>query len=128
MSATILLALLLATAAAPCSGVDRSLPASLTAAVTPAIIAELHDPGASVMQSFRYGGWAILYVNTAKSDPPFLFYQRDPRLGASVAQWGGAAMASEQAEVERWTLAHASGIPPRLASCFAYHVTQDRDR
>ena len=104
------------------------LPTPLKAAVTPAVDVELHDPTASVMQSFRYGGWTILYVDTVRSDPLFLFYRGDPRRGASVAQWSGAAMASEQAEVERWTLANARGIPPRLAACFAYHVTQDRDR
>ena len=128
MFATILLALLLAVPAAPCDGVDRSLPALHKAAVTQAVAAELHDPTASVMQSFSFGGWTILYADTVKSDPPFLFYRRDPRRAASVAQWSGAAMASEQADVERWTLAHARGIPRRLASCFAYHVTQDRDR
>ncbi len=60
------------------------------------------------------------------SDEEFLFYSHDPLTSAPVTMWSGAAAYFEEHEIKIWTLRNAPGIPPKLASCFAWHVTKDR--
>jgi hypothetical protein len=45
-----------------------------------------------------------------------------------VTEWSGAATVFETSEIEQWILENAPGIPKRLASCFAWHVTLNRDK
>jgi hypothetical protein len=71
----------------------------------------------------RYSDWYIIQAETPASDPPFLFFHGDPMRHKYVALWSGGAMVGEQITIERWVLKNATGIPKKLASCFAYQVT-----
>lgn len=111
----------------PCDGIDRMLTRGQTLQLSKRAAEQFADPGATVDQIFRLGGWSILYVNFTKSDPGFVFYNRDPMNTHYITVWGGAAGYNEEDEMRLWTLQNVHGIPPKLAACFAWHVTKDRD-
>lgn len=117
-----------ASAAPPCDGVDRSLSAEHQAAWAPEIARQLEVKRVEVLQSFRYGGWSIIYVETFVSDEQFLFYAHDPLTSHYVTSWSGAAATFEEDEIGKWVLQNAPKIPLTLAKCFAWHVTNDRDK
>ena len=81
-----------------------------------------------MLQSFRVDGWSIIYVDTHQSDEAFLFYARDPLTSHYITLWSGAAASNEEETIKDWTLKNAPNIPLKLASCFAWHVTKDRDK
>jgi len=113
-------------AASPCDGVDRSLPSERKDALAPVIAKQLSVARVSVNESMRFGGWSIIYVGTYESDDVFLFYAMDPLTVGPVTMWGGVALRSEERTIRIWTIKNAPGIPSKLASCFAWHVTKDR--
>ena len=115
-------------AANPCTGIDRSLTAPQKAAYGRAVASELHVAKVTVLQSFRFAAWCILYVETGNSDETFFFFAGDPTATPFVTRWSGGAAPSEQVDIRAWTVANAAGIPARLAACFAWHVTNDRDQ
>ena len=112
----------------PCDNVDRSLTDASRAAFAPVIAKQIHAQRVDVLQSYRFDGWTILYVNTYDSDETFLVYPHDPLRSRYVTMWSGAAAWNEEQSIKKWTLKNAPGIPPKLASCFAWHVTSDRDK
>ncbi len=112
-----------ASAATPCTGVDRSLTSQQKSAVTPEIAKQLKARNVDVLQSLRVGGWSIFYVDTHQSDEVYVFYVKDPRHSRYITLWSGAARLDEGQEIMSWTLKNAPGIPRNLASCFAWHVT-----
>ncbi|MBV8659184.1 MAG: hypothetical protein JO142_15290 [Burkholderiales bacterium] len=112
--------------ASPCSDVDRSLSAGVKKSLAPHIAKHESFEKVEVLSSFAFGGWHIIEIETYVSDEPYLFYPADPTSSRSVAAWGGAATIFETADVEKWTVENAPGIPPKLASCFAWHVTLNR--
>jgi len=114
--------------ASPCAGVDRTLIDDRKAQLAPIIANQLNIKSVEVLQSYRYRGWYIIYVATPVSDEEFLFYNGEPSLHKYITAWSGAAKMDEGAEIERWVVQHAAGIPQELASCFAYHVTRARDQ
>jgi len=114
--------------ASPCDNVDRNLTYGSKAALAPVIAKQLHTKKIDVLQAFRFDGWTILYVNTHYSDETFLFYPHDPLHTRYVTMWSGAARIDETQNMTDWTLKSAPGIPPKLAGCFAWHVTKDRDQ
>ena len=111
-----------------CDGVNRDLTPHRKAALAPEIAKQLNVKSVDVLQSFRFGTWQIIYVSTEESDPPFLFYSGDPLRTRYVTMWSGAARMDEEQEIRAWTLKNAPGIPRRLASCFAWHVTKAQDQ
>lgn len=113
--------------ASPCNGVDRSLSSNRKLALAPKIAKELYVASVDVLQSFRSHGWSIIYVDTHESDETFLFYPGDPMTARYVTLWGGAATIYEEGEIEKWVLKNVPKIPRKLARCFAWHVTHDRD-
>lgn len=114
--------------ATPCQGVDRDFSKKGKGRLTNAIKKQLRLQAVDVLQIFGSEGWTIVYVDTKVSDEPYLFYSVDPIVARKpVTQWSGAAMIFETSEVERWVLDHAPDIPKRLAACFAWHVTLNRD-
>lgn len=115
-------------AATPCDGVDRTLTNESKATLASAIAGQLRYKRVDVLQSFRDGNWQILYVDTHESDNGFLFYSHDPRRSRYITIWGGVALDDEESAIRRWALKNAPGIPPRLAKCFAWHVTNGRDK
>ena len=112
----------------PCDGVDRDLSDARRAQLAPAIAEQQGLKSVEILQSFSTKGWNIIYVNTHVSDEPFLFYSDNPATSLPVTVWSGAATIMETDEVESWVLKHAPGIPSKLASCFAWHVTLNRDK
>jgi hypothetical protein len=112
----------------PCTGIDRALPAAQLPALDREVAAQMGVQKAAILQSFRLGSWRILYVETYVADEAFLFYPRDPAVAKYATLWAGAAMPTEEASIDQWTLKNAPGIPKALAACFAWHVTQDRDQ
>ncbi len=114
--------------ASPCSGVNRILTEGRKTQLAPVIAKQLNTDSVDVLQSFRYRTWYIIYVDTHISDEAYLFFAADPLNARYVTTWGGGAGTSEEADVGRWVRQNAKGIPGKLASCFAFHVTKDRDQ
>jgi hypothetical protein len=134
---TIMLAFLpvLASAASPCDGVDRRLTNEQKTSWAPVVVRRLAKEfkevpvkNVDLLQSFSLDGWRIIYGQPDRSEPIFLFYAGDPLKGRYVTWWAGAAMVSEEKEMVDWTFKNAPGIPTKLARCFAWHVTNDRDQ
>jgi hypothetical protein len=109
-----------------CSSVDRTLTKERGAALAPAVATHLHAKHAEISQSFRYGGWSILYVSTGEADDAYVFYSADPLQGKFVTLRSGIALEGEEQEIRDWTFKNAPGIPRVLARCFAWHVTKER--
>jgi hypothetical protein len=114
--------------ASPCDTVERSLTDKSKAALSPEIAKQLRAQRVDVLQSFRFEGWTIIYVDSHEADEAFLFYSHDPLHSRYITMWSGAAAINEEQSIRAWTLKNARGIPPKLASCFAWHVTNDRDK
>ena len=111
----------------PCDGIDRSLPQAADSMLDREIAKQLHVAKADLLQSFKSDKWSILYVETHESDEVFLFYAGNPLTRHFVLTWSGAAGIDEEDDTRAWVMKHAKGIPRRLAACFAWHVTKDRD-
>lgn len=135
---TLLICHVIAGKANPCTGVDRSLSANQRENFSPAIEQHLNNQlglkehisiePQDVLQVFRLGHWHIVYVGTHVSDEPYLFYAHEPQKSSSyMTIWAGAAMSDEAPEIRRWLIKNASGIPGKLAKCFAWHVSKNRD-
>jgi hypothetical protein len=112
----------------PCDSVNRGLTYKNKAEWAPVIARQLRAQKVDVLQSFRFESWSIIYVDTHEADEVFLFYSRDPLNSHFVTMWSGAAMSNEEQSIRAWTIKNAPSIPPKLASCFAWHVTSDRDQ
>lgn len=114
--------------ATPCKGVERQLIKNPAPRLASAIAQQLQVKAVDVLQRYRYAGWSIVYVDTHVSDQPYLFYSGDPiQAKHPVTLWSGAATLFETSDIEQWVLQNAPGIPKTLASCFAWHVTLNRD-
>ena len=111
----------------PCTSVSRNVTVERKEALSLAIAKQLGMPDVDALQSFRYGDWSIIYVDTHQSDEVFLFYARDPLTSHYVTTWSGGAARDEEESIRSWVVRNAPGIPAQLASCFAWHVTKDRD-
>lgn len=120
-------AALAARAATPCDGVDHSVTRERSAALASAIAKQENVPRVDVLQSFRFHGWSIIYVETYQSDEVFLFYAHDPLRSHTVTEWSGAARIDEGKMIEKWAEKNALGIPSKLAGCFAWYVTNNRE-
>jgi hypothetical protein len=112
----------------PCNGIDKHLRTEYKQRLNKVIAKKENYKKVEVLEQFFFKNWHIVYINNYVSDEPYLFYASDPTLGAkSITSWSGAATIFETSEIEQWVLKSASGIPPKLASCFAWHVTLNRD-
>ncbi|MBI3480880.1 MAG: hypothetical protein HY016_11090 [Nitrosomonadales bacterium] len=113
--------------ASPCDGVDRSLSSKRKSVLAHKIATELNVSTVDVLQSFKSHGWSIIYIDTHESDEAFLFYPSDPLSSGYITSWGGVASIYEEQQIKEWILKNAPKIPLKLANCFAWHVTHDRD-
>ncbi|MGZ3771471.1 MAG: hypothetical protein ACXVCP_09120 [Bdellovibrio sp.] len=116
----------------PCSEINRTLAdkdkLNLAATIADQLKKDFKNvKNVEVLQSYQYENWRIIYVATHVSDAPFLFYSGDPKINSYVTLWSGGAKRSEEEDIYRWVLSHAKGIPSKLARCFSWHVTNDRD-
>ena len=112
----------------PCDGVNRSLTDARKLQLGQAIARQKKLKAVDVYQSFSDDGWSIIYLGTHVSDNGYFFYSSEPLLAAHpINVWGGAAMAFETTEIAKWVSGNVKGIPERLAKCFAWHVTLNRD-
>jgi len=119
-----LLAAAFSVAAAPCSGIDRSLPEADRARLAPLVAAQLNVPSADVLSRFRSGRWSIVYVDTHAADAAYLFFDGDPAERHFITLWSGAAAPFERSRVLAWVTKNAPGIPDHLAGCFASQVSE----
>jgi hypothetical protein len=117
----------LAASASPCDAVDRALTDARKIELAPVIAKQIKVRSVDVLQSYRDESWHIIYVNTHVSDNAFIFFKSDPLKSQYLVAWGGQARPDEEADIAKWTRSKAKGIPPKLAKCFAWHVTKDRD-
>ncbi len=95
--------------------------------MAPAIAKQLHVKSVDVLQSFQEGIWSIFFVDSHESDNAYVFYAHDPLKSRYITLWGGVATSDEEKAIKAWTLKNAPGIPQRLATCFAWHVTKERE-
>jgi len=116
------------TLASPCSAVSQKLTTAQKVAWAPVLAQQLKTSSASVQQVFSFANWHIIYVETFDSDSPFLFFKGEPVRTHFVTIWSGAARPAEEQSIRAWAIQHAPGIPPELASCFAWHVSKARNR
>lgn len=114
--------------ATPCAGVDRGLTAKQQAQLEVALAKQQKLTKVSVFASFKRDGWFIVFSDASVGDSSYFFYSKNPIKGAKpLAAWSGAATIFETSEVAEWVKLNASGIPERLANCFAWHVTLSPD-
>lgn len=125
--APIVLASVTATQAcgSPCNAVNQVLTARRKAVLEPVIAAQLGVRSVRVLESLQAARWDILYVQTPATDGAFLFYSNNPATHRYTTLWGGAARKDEENSIRNWVQRNAKGIPDRLATCFAWHVTND---
>jgi hypothetical protein len=115
------------TYASPCDDIDRALSSSRKEILSAEIVEQLQRPISAVLQSFRLEEWCIIYVAPHQTDEVCLFYAHDPLISNYLAMLSGAAMYDEEEIIRSWTIENVPGIPKKLAACFAWHVTKDRD-
>lgn len=114
--------------ATPCNGISRSLSSERKRELGLAIAKQEKLKRVDVYQSFSDTSWSIIYAGTRVSDNGYFFYSGNPLSAARpITVWSGAATLLETSDIERWVLANVPGIPARLAKCFAWHVTLNRD-
>jgi hypothetical protein len=109
----------------PCAGVDRKIASQRKAALGAHIAKQLQVKNAEILNSFEYRNWSIFNVETHETDATYVFYSGDPATSANVTLWGGVALKNEERDIADWTLKNAPGIPRKLVSCFAWHVTNE---
>jgi hypothetical protein len=107
----------------PCAAVNRSLSGSEGVYLNSLVSRQIGIDGSEVKASFKIDSWRILYVETHQSDEVYLFYKQLPSPGNYVGMWSGAARSDETLKIMNWTLLNIPGIPPKLAECFAWIVT-----
>lgn len=110
----------------PCVSIDRDLTAGRKKTLEPALAKQLNVPEVNIIQSFKDGEWNIIGANSHNADEVFLFYARSPLTNHYLTLWSGAATIDEEQKIKDWAFKNASGIPPELASCFAWYVTKGR--
>ena len=110
----------------PCVGIDRTLSVAMKAKFAFAIAKTEAVKKLEVLAAFRFKAWRILYVSHAQSENNFLFYAGDPLTSPRQGSWSGGASIFETADIQKWLKKNIAGIPPQLASCFAWHVTLNR--
>jgi hypothetical protein len=98
------------------------------AALASAIAKQLNVHTIDILQSLGAEGWSIFYVDTHQSDETYVFYAHDPLQSHYITLWSGAARIDEQQAMKAWVTQNAPGIPPKLAACFAWSVTEGRGK
>ena len=114
--------------ATPCAGVDRGLTDARRRELASAIKRQEKSENVDILGSFAFEEWHIVYIDDGLSDPPYLFYSGNPTIvKRAITAWSGTAFIFETTEVRDWVLKNAPGISDHLASCFAWHVTLNRN-
>jgi hypothetical protein len=116
-----------AACALPCDGVDRSISKEYVDILATAIAKQLKVASVEVLQLFKIDSWSIVYVDTHESDEAFLFYENDPLTSRYVILWSGAAACNEERQIKDWVIKNAPGIPEKLADCFAWYISKERN-
>ena len=115
----------IASAAAPCAGVDQALTSARKqeyAALVATFLSNKAKPSEiKVMGFMQDGAWSVAYVSTPVSDDGYVFFQETKGAKRAKDVWGGMAQPSEQPEIAAW--AKKLGAPDNLARCFALHAT-----
>jgi len=112
----------------PCESIDQDLNDHRKSDLETAILKQENVEKLLVRKVFRLKGWSIVYVATFVSDDAYLFYSGAPIFANhAINKWGGGASLLDAPDIEKWVVENVPGIPPQLASCFAAHVSFNRD-
>jgi hypothetical protein len=112
----------------PCHGVDRTLSNADKLKLASAIKKSEQFEKVDILQLFSYNDWKIIHINTYKSDEIYLFFSNYPNgNNKSLSKWAGAATIFETSKIEKFIIKNTKFIPKELASCFAWHVTLNRN-
>ncbi|MFC7421755.1 hypothetical protein ACFQNF_18000 [Iodobacter arcticus] len=95
----------------------------------PSLNQTLFTDGADILEVIHFKKWYIIYVNTHITDEIFLVYRSAPNKSYGyLTSWAGSATNDEGSRIENWLKKEALGIPKKLASCFAWHITEGRNQ
>ena len=114
--------------ATPCSAYRRALDPPGTAALAQVVAAQMQVPAVKILDVFQFGSWHMVYVDTHAADEAVLFFPGDPVRHHYSKLWSGAARRTEALALREWARAGIPGLPPGLANCFGWYVTQGRSR
>ncbi|STQ91164.1 hypothetical protein [Iodobacter fluviatilis] len=95
----------------------------------PSLNQTLFTDSTDIFEVIHYKQWYIIYISTRITDESYLVYSAAPNKSSRyLTYWAGSAIDGEGPAVEKWLKKDAPGIPPKLASCFAWHITDGRGR
>jgi hypothetical protein len=113
----------------PCGGINRSLSNISREDLTGAIAKQLNVPSPTVLELLATDNWSIIRVDPHTYEKVYLFYSGNPLKDHFITEWGGVAMTPEEFRIVReWVTKNAPGIPPKLAACFVWYVTEGRQK
>jgi hypothetical protein len=120
----------------PCEGVTQTKGENIKnkAALEVAITKQLKDlvrkynsPKLKVTLLYAYAqdNWTILIVSLVENSDSYahLFYSGNPLTNRYVTSFEGSDWGKDMQTIKDWVLKNAPGIPPNLASCYAWHQT-----
>lgn len=111
--------------ASPCDCAKKTLTNREKTMMASIIAKQLNVPHLEVRAEYRIKQWRIVNVVPPEADDVYLFYANDPSKNHYITLWGGAASKFEENNIKKWVLRNVPGIPDKLATCFAWHVTND---
>lgn len=108
----------------PCTGVSRTIAGNEKKELISALKHQFKQEQIEILDTFKYGGWYILFSTAGEGDEPYLFYPQNPTLAKEpIKSWSGAATFFETEEIYQGILKDTPQIPIKLAQCFSWHVT-----
>jgi hypothetical protein len=113
--------------ATPCDGIDRSLSKARKGELASALALQLHAENVRVLESLHFGSWYIIFAQPPASDAAHLIFSAEPTNSRYLALFAGAVRSDEGAEIQHSLGSNANGMPKKLANCFVWHLTVERD-
>ncbi len=117
----------LATAAAPCDGVDRQLTSARRQEYAALIAKSIRTPHSQqdihVARFMQSGNWSAAWGESKDFEPGVFFFQITNTGPLFADVWGGWAVPEDRPQLIKWVHALGKDIPDDLAACFAETVT-----
>ena len=115
--------------ATPCDGIwQQKLEAATRLLQRPqAQTTSFFHPGIDhVYEHMQTGSWHIIWVEGPSSEPGAFILHVSDQAKWFLTGWGGVANPSERTLLRQELRGLAPGLPPILARCFAWYVTEGR--
>lgn len=117
----------------PCEGMIKNLSEKNKADLEDAIAKQLNSPekvkvsSVALRRVLASHNWSIIHVAPPRAEDVVLFYAGNPLTSRYVTvwattMWADAMFNDDEPKIKAWVLKNAPGIPPKLASCFAWYV------